>query len=135
MNFHLPTAELFVPDGLPTEAALARTTHLAVGAHQDDLEIMAAHGILACFQRPDQWFTGVVVTNGAGSPRDGLYRDTTDAQMMDVRRKEQKKAAVVGEYGALALLDYPSGPVKDASDLRLVEDLAALCLATRPRVV
>jgi hypothetical protein len=37
MKFYLETAEVFVPDGLSAEEALARTTHMAVGAHQDDL--------------------------------------------------------------------------------------------------
>ena len=34
---------------------------------------MAYHGIAECFGRADRWFTGVVVTNGAGSPRAGIY--------------------------------------------------------------
>ena len=55
MKFNLNTAELFVPDGLPVEEALARTTHLCVAAHQDDIEIMAANPILTCFQQPDEW--------------------------------------------------------------------------------
>ena len=73
MKLHRDTAEIFVPDGLSTEQALSRTTHLAVSAHQDDIEIMAASPILDCFQRTDRWFTGVVVTDGRGSPRNGLY--------------------------------------------------------------
>ena len=84
MKFYLETAEVFVPDGLPAAEALARTTHMAVGAHQDDLEIMAFAGILECFQREDKWFTGVVVTNGSGSPRDDLYKDYTDEEMQVV---------------------------------------------------
>jgi LmbE family N-acetylglucosaminyl deacetylase len=135
MRFHIPTAELFIPDGAEPAAAAARTTHMAISAHQDDLEIMAYHGIQACFQREDQWFLGVVVTDGAGSARDGLYKDYTDEQMKTVRRKEQKKAAVVGEFGACALLDYPSSAVKKAADGRVVEDLAALLAAARPEVV
>jgi LmbE family N-acetylglucosaminyl deacetylase len=135
MKFTLPTAQLFVPDGLPEEQALARTTHVAIGAHQDDLEIMAADGILACFQRPDKWFTGVVVTNGAGSPRDDLYRDFTDEEMRVVRVKEQKKAAVVGEYAAQVLLDYPSSAVKDSANKGPVADIAALLSLARPEVV
>ena len=51
MNFHLPTAEAFIPDDLPLEQALARTTHLCISAHQDDIEIMAAQPILECFQQ------------------------------------------------------------------------------------
>jgi LmbE family N-acetylglucosaminyl deacetylase len=135
MDFHQETAELYVPDGLPPEEALARTTHMAVGAHQDDLEIMAYDGILRCFQQSDKWFCGVVVTNGSGSPRDDLYRDYTDADMQVVRRLEQKKAAVVGEYGAQVLLDHPSSAVKDATNPAVMEDLVPLLEASRPQVV
>jgi LmbE family N-acetylglucosaminyl deacetylase len=135
MRFSQKTAELYVPDGLPAEEALARTTHMAIGAHQDDLEIMAYDGILKCFQRRDKWFCGVVVTNGSGSPRDDLYRDYTDADMQVVRRLEQKKAAVVGEYGAQVLLDYPSPAVKEAANRAVMEDLVLLLRASRPEVV
>ena len=31
--------------------AVAKTTHMAIGAHQDDIEIMAYHGVLECFGR------------------------------------------------------------------------------------
>lgn len=135
MKLQMDSAELFVPDGTPLEAALARTTHMAVAAHQDDIEIMAYDGILACFQVEDKWFTGVVVTNGSGSPRDDLYKDYTDEAMRVVRRKEQKKAAVVGEYTVQALLDYPSSAIKTPTDKRVVEDLVALLRAARPEVV
>ena len=135
MKFSSPTAELFIPDGLPEEQALARTTHIAIGAHQDDLEIMAADGILRCFQQADKWFTGVVVTNGAGSPRGGLYKNYADEEMRAIRNKEQKKAAVVGEYAAQALLDYPSSAVKDRSHPGPVADIMALLRLARPQVV
>jgi LmbE family N-acetylglucosaminyl deacetylase len=135
MKFHLPTAEVFVPDGLSIEQALQRTTHMAVSAHQDDIEIMAAAPILECFQQADKWFTGVVVTDGRGSPRDGLYAHATDEEMRLVRFKEQRKAAVVGEYSALALLDHPSKVVKDLSNPQPVDDLLALLEAARPQFV
>jgi len=45
-----PGHDVFVPDAADAAAALSRTTHLAIGAHQDDLEFMAAHGIVECFQ-------------------------------------------------------------------------------------
>lgn len=135
MRFQRETAQLFVPDGLPAEQALQRTTHMAVAAHQDDLEIMAIDGILACFQQPDKWFTGVVLTDGAGSPRDALYKDYTDAEMRLVRIKEQKKAAVLGEYAAQALLDYPSSAIKDGADQGPVEDVLTLLRLAHPEVV
>jgi LmbE family N-acetylglucosaminyl deacetylase len=135
MNFHQPTAELFVPDGFALPAALARTTHLAVAAHQDDLEIMAAAPILECFQSKGKWFTGVVVTDGRGSPREGLYKDYTDDEMWAVRRKEQEKAALLGEYAALAFLDHPSSSVKNRANAGPAEDIAALIRACKPEIL
>ncbi|MBI4911196.1 MAG: PIG-L family deacetylase [Acidobacteria bacterium] len=135
MPFHLPSAEVFVPDGSSLEEALARTTHLAVGAHQDDLEIMACHGILACEGRPDRWFTGAVLTDGGGSARSGPYADHSDAQMRALRREEQKAAARLGGFSACVLLDHPSSAVKDPSEAHPLEDLSALFEATAPEVV
>ncbi|MCL4846048.1 MAG: PIG-L family deacetylase [Acidobacteria bacterium] len=130
-----PSAEIHVPDGTAIDAALARTTHLAIGAHQDDVEIMAADGILQAFERPDRWFTAVVVTDGAGSPRSGAYGGYSDAMMREVRRDEQKKAAGLGEYAAAILLDHPTVALKDPARREVVDDLAAILRATRPEIV
>jgi LmbE family N-acetylglucosaminyl deacetylase len=135
MNFHQPEAQIFVPDGLPVEAALSRTTHMAISAHQDDIEIMAAGPIVQCFQREDMWFTGVVVTDGRGSPRDEIYKDYSDEQMRVVRQKEQKKAAIVGEYAAQVLLDFPSREVKDSANWAPVEDLEEILKVAKPQYV
>lgn len=135
MKLNLDTAEIFVPDNLPVQDALARTTDLAISAHQDDLEIMAAGPILRCFQREDLWFTGVVLADGRGSPRNGIYAQYSDEQMRLVRFKEQRKAAIVGEYAAQIMLDYPSRIVKDGRSQQPVEDLVAILKATRPRAV
>jgi LmbE family N-acetylglucosaminyl deacetylase len=135
MKFNCGTAEVLIPHGFDINEALARTTHMAIAAHQDDLEIMAFDGIVRCFHQGESWFCGVVVTDGSGSPRDGLYGEYTDAEMQAVRRKEQKKAAMVGEYGALVLLDHPSSAVKDRADEAPVEDLSGLLKVARPEVV
>ena len=129
------TAEIFVPNGMSVEEALARTTHMGIAAHQDDLEIMAYNAIVECFGKSDKWFTGVVVTNGSGSPRDDLYADYTDEDMQKVRKVEQKKAAYIGEYSAQALLEYSSAAIKDSSNARVVADLKALLDAARPEIV
>jgi LmbE family N-acetylglucosaminyl deacetylase len=135
MKFHLPTAEIFIPDGLPIAQALGRTTHMCIAAHQDDIEIMAARPILECFQQKDLWFTGVVVTDGRGSPRDDLYKDYTDEEMRLVRFKEQIKAAIVGEYAAQVQLDFPSKTIKDPSKPEPLADIGALVKAARPKFV
>jgi LmbE family N-acetylglucosaminyl deacetylase len=135
MKFHNPKADLFVPDGSAPEAALARTTHLCISAHQDDIEIMAYHGVAECFGRKDRGFTGVVVTNGAGSPRSGIYGQYTDEEMQKVRLIEQRKAAYVGEYAAQIQLGFSSSQVKNPRETAVVEDLAAILRATKPKVV
>jgi LmbE family N-acetylglucosaminyl deacetylase len=135
MNLTRTTAEIFVPDGLTVSKALARTTAMCIAAHHDDIEIMAPHAILECFGRSDKWFMGVVVTDGAGSPRVGLYARFTDKQMRAVRRQEQRKAAVVGEFGALAMLDHPSSSVKKPKERDVREDLCKLVRSARPDVI
>ena len=97
----------------------------------DFYEFMAFRGILTCFGREDQWFGGVTCTNGAGSPRTGPYAGYTDAHMMAVRRQEQNAAALVGRYGAMLQLDYPSSAVRNPSDPSLKNDLKAVLLADR----
>lgn len=135
MKLHQATAEVFIPDDSEPELALKRTTHLAVSAHQDDIEIMAAEPILRCFQQSESHFSAVVMTDGRGSPRDGLYKEYSDEEMRCARLKEQKKAAVIGEYAALALLDHPSAVVKNPRDVRPVEDLVQLLSVMHPRSV
>jgi len=135
MKFHLDTAEVYVPDDKSVEQALTRTTHLCIAAHQDDIEIMAVQPILECFQQADKWFTGVVVTDGRGSPRDGLYEKYSDDEMRLVRFKEQRKAAIVGEFAAQVMLDFPSRVVKDAARSEPVEDILAILRATKPKFV
>ena len=124
-----------MPDGSPADSAMARTTHMCISARQDNIEIMAYHGILECFGNKDKGFMGVVVTNGSGSPRDGLYASYTDEMMQIVRREEQKKAAIVGEYCAQALLDFTSSAVKDPKSSAVVEDLKQIISAARPEVI
>ncbi len=135
IKFHNPNSDFYVPDGSAPEAALARTTHLCVSAHQDDIEIMAYHGIAQCFGLPDKWFTGVVATDGAGSPRAGIYGNYTDEQMKQIRVVEQRKAAFVGDYACQVQLAYPSSAAKNPKQTALVDDLKQILLAARPDVV
>ena len=124
---------LYIPDGEHKDKAISRTTHLAISAHQDDIEFMAYAPIAECFGQSDKWFGGVVVTDGAGSPRSGLYADYTDEEMKAVRIVEQKKAAAVGEYSFQMLLGHPSKEVKDAKNTDIVKELAEIIRAAKPK--
>lgn len=135
MKLSQPTADIFIPDATPIAAAFARTTHLAIGAHQDDLEFMALNGILECYQKTDRWFTGITVTDGRGSSRIQEYAGYTDDQIQAVRRHEQRKAAFVGEYAAAVQLDFPSSAVKTPKSDPVVADLQQLLRLMHPKVL
>lgn len=96
---------------------------------------MAFAPISECFGNKDKWFCGVVTTDGAGSPRNGLYADYTDEDMKKVRITEQKKAATVGEYGAQILLGYSSAEIKETANEAVVSDYVKILEATQPKYV
>ncbi|MBP7142325.1 MAG: PIG-L family deacetylase [Opitutaceae bacterium] len=136
MKFSRPEADIHLPD--PTTGpsdALARVTHLCVAAHQDDIEIMAYEGITHCMDHPGKAFGGVVVTNGAGSPRTGSYASMTDADMQRVRRNEQRRAAEMGRYAIQIQLAHPSGDVKARGHAAVIGDLVQVFSGCRPEVV
>jgi len=130
-------ADIFVPHGdLSPEAALARVTHLCVTAHQDDIEIMAHAGICDCLDDLEhRAFGGVVVTNGAGSPRTGAYAKYTDEEMQQVRRQEQRNAATLGQYQIQLQLAHSSADVKTPGHPGVASDLDLIFSACRPSVV
>jgi len=135
MKLNKQGAEIYIPDNTDVETALKRTTRMAIAAHQDDIEIMAYHGILNCFGKEDEWFFGVVVTDGAGSPRDDIYKNYTDEDMKAIRKTEQKKAAFVGEYSGVAMLYYSSGEVKNPKNQEVVDELAEIIRKARPEIL
>ncbi len=135
MKFATAQADVFVPDGTDPDQALARATHLCVAAHADDIEIMAHAGICDALEQPGGAFAGVVVTNGAGSPRTGAYAAFSDEQMQAVRRQEQRNAAAIGRYAIQIQLGHPSAAVKPPGAPAVAADLAAIFAAGRPGTV
>jgi LmbE family N-acetylglucosaminyl deacetylase len=135
MKLSQDNADIYIPSGESLDDALGRTTLMGIGAHQDDLEFMAYYPILQGFREKAEAFAGVVVTNGAGSARDSFYKDYSDAEMVEVRRQEQRKAAMVGDYSVQFQLNHPSKHVKDPASTVAIDDLEAILKAARPREV
>jgi LmbE family N-acetylglucosaminyl deacetylase len=129
------TIDFFVPDGSPVADALSRTTHLAVVAHQDDLEINCFAGITQCYQRPDQWFTGIVMSDGAGSPRSGQYAEVSDDEMVEIRKREQHRAAALGQYSLVIQYGASSAALKGPYESTMTSQLAKWLETTAPDVV
>jgi hypothetical protein len=59
----------------------------------------------------------------------------TDDAMRTIRQREQEKAAVVGEYAAVVMLDRTSADVQGPGHVALVQELTDLLRAARPEVV
>lgn len=135
IRFSRTDADLFVPHGGTPAAALERVTHLCIAAHQDDIEIMAHAGICDCLDNAEYGFGGVVVTNGAGSPRSGLYADLTELEMQQIRRIEQRRAAEVGRYAVQIQLGHPSADAKQPAHPGILADITAVLTRCCPKVV
>ena len=136
MKFFRPNAEVYIPTGgLSPAEALGQVTHLCVAAHQDDIEIMAHAGISDCLAQPKKVFGGVIVTDGAGSPRTGTFAHYTDEQMQAVRRAEQRKAADLGRYAIQIQLAHPSADVKRPGHPDVARDLGMIFGGCHPEVV
>jgi LmbE family N-acetylglucosaminyl deacetylase len=122
-------------DGVSRKEGFTRVTQLGVFAHQDDVEFIAYPSILDCFGKEDEWFGAIVVTDGAGSPRNGLYADVSDEDMIAIRYKEQKKAAYVGEYGALVLLGNTSEETNNQQNTSIATSIKTIVQDTSVHTV
>lgn len=121
------TADIFVPSGGDWRDALRLATHLGIGAHADDLEFMAFHGIEEC-RKGGGKFAGVVLTDGAGSVGGG-------SDLREARRTEQREAAKIGGYAVVIQLGLSSAQLKDAKDKTARALLEEIFRHARPKTV
>lgn len=128
-------AIIYFPERNEGKNSLKSITHLAIAAHQDDVEFMAYAPISDCYMSEKEKFGAVIVSDGAGSPRAGKYADFTDEDMKQVRILEQKKAADIGKYSALLMLSHPSKQIKNPEDSEITEELVRVLKETSPRYV
>jgi len=135
MKLQNPEAEIFFPESGFSIEDLPATTHLAIGAHPDDIEIMAVHGIWECYSAQRRSFTAVTCCHGASCPRTGNYAHFSDEEMRAVRRQEQRRAASLGRYLALFQLDYSGSQLRSLAVNSLIKDLTEILRASRPHIV
>lgn len=109
-------------------------THLVIAAHQDDIEIMCGDGIVQCYKKADKGLIAVVVSDGAGSPRNGKFSNYTNQQMVEQRTKEQIEAAQEGDYAKLILLNYPSKEI-NINNQSVVNDICQIINEYKPKII
>jgi LmbE family N-acetylglucosaminyl deacetylase len=110
-------------------------TELVVVAHQDDIEIGVPQAIIKGYQSDKYGMVGVVCADGSGSPRSGKFATMTNEEMMKVRRLEQIKAAEIGDYSALVMLNYTSGQLKDRNNEDPKNDIKEIILNYKPETM
>ncbi|MBS1984145.1 MAG: PIG-L family deacetylase [Bdellovibrionales bacterium] len=124
LSFSQPQARVFSPAALELTEALRRASHIAIGAHPDDLEFMAGHGIVTAAQNAQGGFLGIVVASGG-----------EDVVVQNVRRAEQEEAARLGRYLAVVTLNHPSADLKNGRRAGLLKDLGALLALAKPEAI
>jgi LmbE family N-acetylglucosaminyl deacetylase len=116
-------------------SALESCTHLGVGAHPDDLEVMAHHGILQCFGSAKHNFFGVTCTTGGGSTRSSQFENLSEEEFIEKRKQEQILSATKGEFCGCALLGFCSQEIKNQYNQSLLKDLIQVIEGSQPEVV
>lgn len=128
MNFKKSNATIYFPG----KESLEGVTDMCIAAHQDDIEIMAYGPISECYNSDTRNFCGVVMTDGAGSPRAGEYSNYTNEQMKEVRIQEQNDAAKLGNYTAILQLGYASSEIKDGNNKDTVDEIYDILCQVKP---
>ncbi len=129
MNFKKENATIYYPG----RKDLKGVTDMCIAAHQDDIEIMAYGPISDCYNNKSRRFCGVVMTDGAGSPRAGEYSDYTNEQMKQVRVEEQNAAAKRGKYAAMIQLGYSSSEIKNGENTDTVDEIYDILMQIKPK--
>ncbi|MCC6933498.1 MAG: PIG-L family deacetylase [Deltaproteobacteria bacterium] len=127
--------DIYIPDGAFRETALERITHLGIGAHPDDLEIMAIDGILKCYNGKIPSFGGITCTNGSGGVLANQYATLSRENLKEIRKQEQKNAALVGRYSAVMQLGFNSSDIMGKSNELFERNIKEILLSTKPKVI
>ncbi len=121
----------FIEEG----GALAQGTCLAIGAHPDDLEIMAAPFIEDCCEHSNKKFVGVVCTHGVSAQLLHSGKSSEILKVKSKRRDEQLEAAHFAKYLGMIQLGYGSDDIKANNNIKLGSQLSDLILQVRPEII
>ncbi|MGM9874265.1 MAG: PIG-L deacetylase family protein [Bacilli bacterium] len=119
----------------PQNRKEGKVKYLAISAHQDDVEIMAYHGISKGYRSKKYSFAAIVTADGSGSSRTNEYKDYTDEMMKKVRIDEQKAASEIGRYHSLYLLKHPSSQIKDKNDEEIINEYMSIIEELDPEII
>lgn len=137
MNYSLPESQIYFDEGQfkDLQESLQKSTHLGVGAHPDDLEVMAHHGIIECLNSETKHFFGVTCTTGSGSHKSGPFADMSDEEFVGQRVSEQMKSAKLGKMAGCLLLGFESAEIKSSLNQKMVDQLSEILEFGQPEII
>lgn len=116
---------------VPTSAKTGAIVSLCIVDEVTDVERVGAGGIIETLYNPNKSFVGAVIRTPHDISNCGLYNLYNEEDMVDIRLAEQKKAANIGSYNSLYVLNYTDLSNKGA----IIDDLIALIKAYRPEKI
>ena len=135
MKFHNPSASIVFPksDQPSVNTQSIQSRILGIGAHQDDLEFMCFHGILE--GRKQGGFTGLILSNGAGSSRGEAFTHLSEEEFCEVRKQEQIQAANLAGYQQIIQLGHPSKNIKSIDRSHAIRDVLEVLNNVKPEKI
>jgi LmbE family N-acetylglucosaminyl deacetylase len=129
-------AQIWLPKKRALDKLPQKITHMAIGAHCDDLEIIGLDGIVKHFKKRGNNFFGVIVSNSQGGPIHPKFKHYSPSKIEKIREEEQIKAAQIGKYKGVAFLRYPSVKIKDPkSSPEIEEKIRELAEYLNPQII
>ena len=111
------------------------TNLLAIGAHHDDIEVMAMDGILKAYGSKKYSFYACVLSDGAHFSKMGKYSDISDKEMIETRNQEQIRASQIGEYANLVFLKHTREDIENNEKDVVIKNIQKVILEVQPDVV
>lgn len=111
------------------------TNLLAIGAHHDDIEVMAMDGILKAYGSKKYSFYACVLSDGVNCVKSGKYAELTDKEMIETRNQEQTRASQIGEYADLKMLKYSQEDIENDEKGKIVKEIRQMILDIKPDIV
>lgn len=111
-----------------------KISHLAIGAHPDDVEIFAFNAIQQCYKSEDKHFAAVICSNGSGAPAYGKFKEKSKNEIVQIRNEEQQKAAQIGQYTGLVHFNQESETLKQGNAV-FIKDLKVLLEFLKPEYI
>lgn len=118
---------------VPTSAKDGAIVSICLVANITDIEVLGAGGVIDSLYNPNKSFVGVVAYNPKGVPNAGLYSLYNPQDMIRIRQGEQQKAANIGSYNSVYLLNHEEG--EEDIEENIISDFVGLIKAYKPEVI